>query len=165
MPRAVTRCPARSGVDHLDSLHEWHLVHWTELVPGTGFRSLADMRAVWNRHRDAVLGNVIRQRPGTRPFCMYVLGELPMPPLKHEPREHSLRVRIDGTTFYSAWHYFGTKTGVDDHWWAGSAWGEFQYLRGLGVIDDAEARRAEEWIDDRYYDPTRSIQTYKTLAD
>lgn len=161
--RNVTRCRARS-VSDLDLLDELNCVSWIPMIPGTGFKTRNAMRAVWSRHGERILPHYVRQRPGTRPFALYALGEIPIPPLKHEPREYSLQTIIDGETIYSPWNYFGTRTGDDGYYCGGSAWGEFHYLRELGVIDDAEADLAEEWIDDRYHDPHYERREYKTLV-
>jgi hypothetical protein len=39
--------------------------------------------------------------------------ELPIPALRHQPRQHSLRTMIEGITFFDPWFYFGTRTGDD----------------------------------------------------
>lgn len=161
--RNVTRCRAKSSFD-LDLLDEINCVYWIPMIPGTQFRSLAAMRAVWDRHGSQILPHYIRQRPGTRPFALWALGELPLPPLKHPPAEHALRTHIGDVVFYSAWHYFGSRTGPDGYYCAGSAWGEFQYLRELGVIDDAEAALAKEWVDDRHYETNPEYRDYDTLS-
>lgn len=165
MPRrTVTKCQRRPTVN-LDVLDEWNLAMWSPLIPGKTFPSLDAMRDCWRRHGDRILPHYIKQRPGTRPFALWALGELPLPALKHKPAPHSLRVTMGETTIYSAWHYFGTTTGEDGHYCAGAAWGEFTHLRKLGVIDDAEASLAEEWIDDRYYVPNRPYRDYRPLSN
>lgn len=163
MPRSVTRCPQKSKAD-LDVMDELNCVYWIPLLPGTGFQTLDALRSCWKRHGERILPHYLRQLPGTRPFALWALGELPLPPLKFEPAPYSLRVTIGGTTIYSPWHYFGSKTGDDGHYCAGAAWGEFQYLRGLGIVDDAEARRAEKRIDDRHYATNREPREYVPLA-
>lgn len=164
MPRSTTRCPQKSG-STLDVLDELNCVYWIPILPGVTFRNLGELRSCWSRHGEGILANYVEQRPGTRPFALWALGELPLPPLKFEPKPHSLYVTIGTTTIYSPWHYFGSKTGPDGYYCAGESWGQFQYLRKLGVVGDAEARRAETWIDDRYYVPGRSIETYRPIAE
>ena len=163
MPRSITRCPPKSTVD-LDLLDELNCVRWIPIIHGVEFKTIEKLRACWKRHGGRILPHYIKQLPGTRPFALWALGELPLPPLKFEPSAGSLRVKLGETTIYSPWHYFGSRTGPDGYYCAGESWGEFQYLRKLGVIDDAEARLAEEWIDDRYYVPGRPYRDYKTLA-
>jgi hypothetical protein len=161
--RNVPRCRRKSSIE-LGLIEELNCVYWTPLLPGSQFKSLAAMRETWERHRDDILPHYIRQRPGTRPFAMYALGELPLPPLKHEPTPYALQTVIDGRTIYCSWYYFGTRTGRGGYYHGGSSWGEFQYLRRLGVIDCAEAKRAAEWIDDRYDAPGRECGNYVPLS-
>lgn len=161
--RNVTRCPAKSAVD-LDLIDELNVVGWIPLLPGSQFQSFAAMRHVWDRHGDRILDHYVRQRPGTRPFALWALGELPIPPLAHEPGAGAMSTTIEGIVFYSPWHYFGTCTGDNGYYHAGEAWGEFQYLRRLGVVTNQEAALAREWIDDRLDDPTRHQRHYNPLA-
>lgn len=161
--RNVPRCPPKSAGD-LGLLEELNVVGWIPLIPSSQFRNLEAMRAVWVRHRDRILPHYIACRPGTRPLAMYALGELPLPPLKHEPREHAMQTTIGDRTVYSPWFYFGERTGEDGHYCAGATWGEFQYLRRIGVVDAAEAKLAAAWVDDRHYDPTREDRPYVALS-
>jgi hypothetical protein len=139
-------------------------VDWLPMLPGSQFRTFAAMRAVWNRHGPEILSHYVRQRPGTRPFALWALGELPLPPIKHKPNGHATKTMIEGTVFLDRWHYFGSRTGEDGWFCAGSNWGEFQHLRRLGVIDNREAELAEEWIDDREYYPGRDHRHYEALS-
>lgn len=161
--RKVLRCRPRSTVD-LDLLDELNCVEWVPILPGTQFKTFAAMRSVWNRWGEKILAHYVGQRPGTRPFALWALGELPLPELKHQPNDHSLKTTIEGRVFYSPWWYFGTRTGEGGYYLGGSAWGQFQYLRGLGVIDDAEAALAEKWVDDRNPGKHRERRDYKPLA-
>jgi hypothetical protein len=163
MPRPSARCPQRSKLE-LDLLDELNCVYWTPLLRGIEFKTLDNMRDCWRRHGGKILPHYIRQRPGTRPFALWALGELPLPPMKNKPVEYSLSVTISRKKFYSAWHYFGTESGEDGYYHGGTTWGEFTYLRKLGVIDDAEARLAKEWVDDRHDVLNRPYRDYKTLA-
>ena len=148
----------------LDPAEENNCIEWIPVLPHSQFRTFAAMRAVWSRHGAALLRHYVRQRPGTRPFALYALGELPMPALRHEPKRHSLQTVIEGITFFDRWHYFGSRTGEDGWYCGGAAWGEYQFLRHLGVIDDAEAELADEWIDDRRYDPDRDRRSYQPMS-
>lgn len=161
--RNVTRCRARSS-SKLDLFDELNLVHWIPMIPGTEYKSFDAMRDAWNRHRDELLPHFTRQRPGTRPFAMWALGELPFPPLKHQPCQYATRVTIEGIVFYCPWHYFGTRTGPGGYYCAGAAWGELKYLRRLGIVDAREAALAEEWVDDRHYGASPGRRTYQPLA-
>lgn len=164
MGRNIVRCPTRSCVE-LDQVDELNLVDgWTPLIPGSEFKSFAAMREAWFRHRDELLPHYLAQRPGTRPYAMWALGELPLPPPKNEPREASPRVTIDGKTLYAKWVYFGSATGENGWYLGGSDWGEFEHLRAAGVVDGAEARRALRWVDDRYYRPGRERRSYESLV-
>ena len=164
MPRrSVDRCPRKSTTT-LDLIDEFNLVLWSPILPGRQFKTLAAMRDAWDRHGSDILPHYVRQRPGTRPFAMYVLGELPLPPLLHPPVKWSLEFTIDGVRFHDQWHYFGSCTGPGGYYHGGSTYGEFQYLRRLGVIDDAEAELADEWIDDRYHAEGRDRRTYRPLS-
>jgi hypothetical protein len=161
--RNVTRCRPRSTVE-LDPAEERNCIEWIPVLPHSQFRTLSAMRAVWDRHGAALLRHYVRQRPGTRPFALYALGELPLPALRHQPKQHALRTVIEGITYYDPWHYYGTRTGDDGWYCGGSTWGEFQHLRHLGVIDDAEAKLADQWIDDRRYDPDRDRRYYQPMS-
>ena len=161
--RNVTRCPAKSGTA-LGMVEEINLVHWIPLLPDSQYRSFAAMRAVWHQHGEQILAHYLRQRPGTRPFALWALGELPLPPMKHPPGEFAMTTTIEGVVFHSPWHYFGTRTGVDGYYHAGAAWGEFKHLRRLGVVADDEAALAHEWADDREYHPTRPQRHYEPLT-
>jgi hypothetical protein len=161
--RTVVRCRPKSSSD-LGLIEEINCVYWVPLIPGTQFKNLESMRSVWNRHGSRILANYVRHRPGTRPFAMYALGELRLPPLRHQPLDHLHRTTIGETVFFSAWHYFGTRTGPDGYYCGGTTWGEFHYLRRIGVVDDAEATLAEQWIDDRHYDPSRQGREYEAMA-
>lgn len=161
--RNVVRCRPRSSVD-LDPIEERNCVDWVPLLPHTQFKTFAAMRAVWTRHGREILRHYIRQRPGTRPFAVWALGELPLPAIKNEPTRYSPSTEIEGHRFYDRWHYFGSRTGEDEWYCAGSSWGEFDLLRRLGVVDAAEAELAEEWIDDREYAPGRDHRHYASLS-
>ena len=161
--RNVTRCQPRS-TNELDPAEERNCIEWIPVLPHSQFRTFAAMRAVWSRHGAALLRHYVRQRPGTRPFALYALGELPMPALRHEPKRHSLQTVIEGITFFDRWHYFGSRTGDDGWFCGGAAWGELEHLRRIGEVDDAEAELADQWIDDRHYDPDRDARHYQPLS-
>lgn len=161
--RNVTRCRPRSTVE-LDPVEERNCIEWIPVLPHSQFRTFAAMRAVWNRHGATLLRHYVRQRPGTRPFALYALGELPIPAVRHQPKRHALQTVIEGTVFLDRWHYFGSRTGEDGWYCAGSAWGEFEHLRRIGEVDDAEAELAEEWADDRHYIPDRDARHYQSLS-
>jgi hypothetical protein len=80
---------------------EWSLVLWQGLrITGSGCETLEQYRVAWEIHRDDLLEHYIDQIPGSRPFAMYATGELPTPPLIHEPRQHDPRVQIGDRVFH-----------------------------------------------------------------
>lgn len=167
MPRAPgPKAPRRtSPADRLDVLDELALVDWPPLlIPNTGFKSIEDMRAAWNRHRGRILEHYIDQRPGSRPFACYVFGEIEPPRLRHEVPRHEHGLVIGDTTWFPKWYYLGSATGPGGYYHAGSDYGEYRYLVDLGILGRDEIRLAEEWIDDREYQPGREPRRYDTLA-
>lgn len=162
--RRVSRCPRHAGHDRLALVDELHLVYWQTFLPGHDFPSLEAMRAAWTRHGDRITANYIRQLPGQRPFALYALGLVPLPELRHQPSRFQDSRTLDGIRFWSPWHYFGTRTGEAGHYCAGAAFGEFEHLRALGLVDKREAALAAGTIDDRHYAPGRPCRTYQTLA-
>ncbi len=163
MPRYRSRIRPLSKSSALSTLEELALTWWgAPLVSGMGCETPETMGRCWREHGDAVLRRWIECRPGTRPACMYYLDLIPLPPVKWP--QASLSFVFGDRRVYPQWNYFGHYTGKDDHIAAGGNYGEFIWLRSQGVVGDTEARRAEEWIDDRHYDPGWREPDYRSLA-
>lgn len=130
MPRrAGRRCPQRAAAA-LDAATEWSLTIWGGLgIPGTGCETLEDYRTAWRLHRESILPRYVSQLPGRRPWAMYVLGEIPPPPLNVKPYAADGGVLIGTVRLFERRCYGGDAA-------------ELAYLDSLGLIDAPERAAA-----------------------
>lgn len=123
----MPRCPRRTADDRIDLTVE------TNLVDGHCFQfadltTRAAFAVAWDDWGDLILPRYVSTFPGSRPFALYVLGELPPPAWVHpDPlRRHPFR-HIEG----------GTVRMADTTWHQRRE--ELEHLDALGLID------ADEW--------------------
>jgi hypothetical protein len=139
MPRRTApRCPIRGiAEDTLDDMVEFNLCtgeafdHWN-------LRTRLEFARPWEVWGDEITARWRAAFPGSRPFAMYVLGEIPPATWVNEwpALRHPLRA-IEGCTVQIAdcrWH----KTA-----------NELEHLDALGLIDRKEWRAAERRLDER----------------
>lgn len=145
MPRAPARIKKRyieGQTEVLDWEIEETLVYGVVRVfgPPCILKRRADWVREWNRWRDVVLPKVIKHRPGTRPFAMYAVGEIP-------PRELALplpedngyrRLIIDDANGKPVTHWLDVPEPHMLH--------EVHHLRRAGIVDAAEYRRFRAWV-------------------
>jgi hypothetical protein len=148
MPRAPARIRKRyieGTTDVLDWELEEILLYGVPLVfgPPPRFKTVDDWARDWARWRDVILPKCIEHRPGTRPFAMYAVGEIPRRELTMplpqpngfwhvDVREH------DGST---TTHYLN----VPEPWVRAEA----MHLRDHGIISADELRRHRAWMRQR----------------
>lgn len=153
MPRAPARIRKRyiEGVSEvLDFEIEETLLHGVYPVfgPPSMLKTVACWRRAWDRWRGVVLPKVLEHRPGTRPFAMYAIGEIParelQMPLPAAHRFWSLTLPGTGIT-----HYLNVPEPYIEN--------EVDHLYRLGVIDADERKRHRAW--------QREIETHGGRAD
>jgi hypothetical protein len=140
MPRAPARIRKRyieGKTEVLDWEVEENLVYGHPVVfgPPSTFRTAAEWRRAWSRHRDTIMPKILEYRPGSRPFAMYATGEIPRREVLIQlPAAHvwrSVDVREDDGTITT--HYLNVPEPFMHP--------EIKHLYRLGVIDDAEIER------------------------
>jgi hypothetical protein len=102
-------------------------------------RTLDDWQRHWKRWRDVVLPKVLEHRPGTRPFAMYVVGEIPARPVLTQPplSNNYFKVYVPGRNGTGQWHYLMPEPFMQH---------EVDYLSDLGIVDAEERRRWRAWV-------------------
>jgi hypothetical protein len=131
MPRRTApTCRLRSPDDRIDATVENNVV----VGHCFGFADLTSRAAfavAWDDWGDELLPRYVAQFPGSRPFAMYVLEEIPAPTWANPTPllRHPFRT-IDG----------GTVRMADTSWHRGRA--ELEHLDSIGLIDDDEWERA-----------------------
>lgn len=131
MPRRTApTCRLRSPDDRIDVTVELNLVtgHCFQFADLT---TRAAFAAAWDDWGDLILPRYVAQFPGSRPFALYVLGEIKPPNVVNpDPMfRHPFR-SIDG----------GTVRMADTTWHRRRA--ELEHLDSIGLIDDDEWERA-----------------------
>jgi hypothetical protein len=133
--------------------YEMSAVHWYGCpIPGLGCQTIEEMREVWRLHGDRILPHYVDQRPGTRPFALYALGILPMPPIRNHRRDRATTRVFGDRVFYDRTTHFGEL--IDGWLWLSDAQ-ELEFLREHGIVDDEEHELAETWIRGDYRDAPR----------
>lgn len=101
-------------------------------------RTLDDWQRHWKRWRDVVLPKVLEHRPGTRPFAMYVTGEIPARPVLTEPplSTNYFKLYVPGRNGTGQWHHDYPEPFMQH---------ETDYLSDLGIVDAEERRRWRAW--------------------
>lgn len=132
MPRAKRRIRlVHSGDAALTREIEWELAWWQGVnVAGIGLSRVEEFADHWERHREKLLPRYIEAMPGSRPFAMYVTGEIPMPPISTKPHPYDTGRTIGGVVYHEARCY-----------------GELEHLRGLGIVGTVEARLARKRLE------------------
>jgi hypothetical protein len=127
MPRAKRRIRlVHSGDAALTREIEWELCWWQGVnIAGIGLSRVEEFADHWERHRERILPRYIEAMPGSRPFAMYVCGEIAMPPITTKPYEHDVGRMIGSVVYHEARCY-----------------DELEHLRGLGIVGSVEARLA-----------------------
>ena len=115
-----------------DQLTQWG----PPLLPGVGAHDLETLWAAWRAYGDEIMRQHIADRPGTRPYACYVLGIVPLPPIRSGVPADVVH-RIGGREIHSRTTYFGEL--VDGWRWAKHDENELAYLLTLGVATRSEA--------------------------
>jgi hypothetical protein len=126
-----------SAATTLNVIVEWEVTVWLGLnVAGWALTSRGEFADAWEAHGELLLPAYIAAMPGSRPFALYVIGEIPMPPIIEAPRQYGRRRQIDGVVFHESSTY-----GIGDE-------PELEHLVGLGIVDAREARAARKRINE-----------------
>lgn len=134
-------CGVRESALGLDAPTEWSLVYWQGLgVEGMGCDSPDDMAAAWTTHRDRILPHFNKQCPGLRPFAMFALGEVPLPPMVHKPYPNDTPFKSVVGPIYEDRCYGGYEF-------------IFHHLKNLDILTKNEIQAAERFFDEN---PLRS---------
>ena len=156
MPRAPARIRKRyvEGVTEvLDFELEETLLYGVYRVfgPPSMLRTINCWRRAWDRWRDVVLPKVLEHRPGTRPFAMYAIGEIPARELRMPlPSGHGYwEIRLPAARGGEVTHYLNVPEPYIDN--------ECDHLYRLGIIDPEERKRHQAW--------QREIEKYGGRAD
>jgi hypothetical protein len=161
MPRAPARIRKRF-VEGVTEVLDWEteetlLYGCTQIIgPPSMFRSRDEWRHAWDRWGDIVLPKCIEHRPGTRPFALYAIGEIPA---------RELRLPLPASNGYwfvdvrqgngSTRHYIDVPEPYIE--------AETKHLRRLGLVDDDELRRHREWIRESNPDCDRCVVDHYPL--
>jgi hypothetical protein len=101
-------------------------------IPGMGLESLSDFERAWQEHGETILTGYLQVMAGSRPYGLYAVGKIPVPPLLQKPYPDDTGRQIGTTTYFDA-HCYGA---CDE--------GELDHLRSLGLVDAAEERKARQ---------------------
>lgn len=145
MPRAPARI-RRKYVEGQTEVLDWELeetlVFGVPVITGPPcrLRTATEWRSEWGRWRDVILPKVIEYRPGTRPFAMYAIGEIPrrelVLPLPLSNGFWTIDVRETNGTVTT--HYVDVPEPYMER--------QSKHLHRLGIIDDDELRRHRKWM-------------------
>ena len=130
--RNAPRCTRRAGPERLDQITELNLTSGGAFdVEDWEFHDVEQFRVPWARWGAEITRRWIEAFPGSRPFTVYILGELPPARWQHDNPmlRHPLR-RIAGCTITvpdRTWHTYRP---------------EFDHLVRIGVVDGRERVRA-----------------------
>lgn len=130
MPRFVRRIPLaeHDAASALAPAVEWELTAWRGLdVPGLGLTTAREFDDAWRQYRELLLPAWMEAMPGSRPFAMYVVGEIDPPPIVDELRGYGAGRRIGDREWRPGLCY-----GARDA-------GELEHLVRLGIVRRAEA--------------------------
>jgi hypothetical protein len=153
MPRrTVNRCQRRGARGTIRTTTECDLI-WGHVfgVAAWEMHTLREIAAEWRTWGDEITARWIAAYPGSRPFALYVLGQIPPCPWRHEWPACRRPLRpIEGCTVVipdAAWHNMPR---------------ELEHLVELGIVDEDEYQAAvERW---RGPDP-RAPSRYRSIAD
>jgi hypothetical protein len=152
MPRRTgRRCPERTAdTSTLDAAAAWELSVWRGLdIPGMGLETLADFEIAWREHGEFILREYVAVMPGSRPFALYVVGTIPVPPVVVAPYRDDAGRRIGERVFHDS-HCYG-HAGAD----------EVAHLVALGIVSADEERAARRRIAEH---GTRQRYDYRPAA-
>lgn len=145
MPRAPAKI-RRRYIEGQSEVLDWEIEETlvygcTQIIgPPSMFKTRDDWQRAWDRWGGIVLPKVLEHRPGTRPFALYAIGEIPARelrmPLPVGAAYWSVVVRERGGT--ATTHWLNVPEPFVD--------GQAKHLRRLGIIDDEEYRRHREWL-------------------
>ena len=145
MPRARSTIRKRY-IDGVTNVLDWQLEE--ELVFGcvqaldpsfNRLQHINEWQHEWDQWRDTILPKALEARPGTRPFAMYAVGEIPPRPTRAEiPRNRrfdTVSVRqLDGS---NVTHYLNAPSVYVKP--------EIDHLVDLGIVDGDELERFRVW--------------------
>ena len=99
-----------------------------------------DWQRAWDRWGDIVLPKALEHRPGTRPFAMYAIGEIPARELRMPlPASNGIRYTdVRHRKGKVVRHYIDAPEPYIEP--------EVSHLRRLGIVDESEYRRYRAWV-------------------
>ena len=100
-------------------------------------RTVEDWQRLWHRWGSVILPKALKAFPGTRPFAMYVVGEIPERPVLAEPPlvNGFFKLYVPGRNGTGRWHHQYPEPFQQS---------EPHYLHDIGLIDDCEWKRHRE---------------------
>jgi hypothetical protein len=100
-------------------------------------RTVEDWQRLWHRWGSVILPKALKAFPGTRPFAMYVVGEIPERPVLAEPPlvNGYFKLFVPGRNGTGRWHHQYPEPFQQS---------EPHYLHDIGLIDDCEWKRHRE---------------------
>lgn len=135
---------------------EFSLCEWSGLrVLGMGVDDdYVAMEAAWESHKDNILPRFIAARPGDRPWAMWALGLIPLPPIVEVPPAYDVGYQTKAGLIHERAAYGGEE-------------GIYHHLLDLGLITDQEKVQAEQRIDsdDRYDYKFISVQDHDPVLN
>ncbi len=141
----------RESAMELETPVEWSLVFWKGLgIPGLGCDSPEDLAAAWFTHRDRILPHFTKQCPGLRPFAMFALGEVELPPRIEKPYPNDVPFMSSVGAIYEERVYGGYQT-------------ISQHLEKIGVLTKNEIEASQRFYKEN---PLRSpFKDYTMLTE
>lgn len=121
-------------------LEEALLLGESFIGPAPELDTVDDWRRAWERWGGIILPKSLEHRPGTRPFALYAIGEIPqrevLVPVPTTSRYRFVDVKHSGGT--NVRHYINAPEPY--------VLCQTTHLYRLGLIDDAERVRYRQWI-------------------
>ena len=101
-------------------------------------RTVEDWQRLWHRWGSVILPKALKAFPGTRPFAMTVIGEIPERPVLREPPlvNGFFKLWVPGRNGNGRWHHQYPEPFMQS---------EPHYLHDIGLIDDCEWKRHRDW--------------------
>lgn len=142
MPRATAKIRKRyveGQTEVLCSEIEESLLFGSGII-GTALelRTVEDWQRLWHRWGKVILAKALKAFPGTRPFAMYVVGQIPERLVLAEPPlvNGFFKLYVPGRNGVGRWHHRYPEPFMQS---------EPHYLHDIGLIDDCEWKRHREW--------------------
>lgn len=137
MPKfAGRKLATRASLDHLDIAIETSLTHGSFFGLGGELTTIAEFRQHWDRWGEEITDRWRRAFAGSRPMALYLLRELPPPPMDGVPDDDIFWLDVGGCErINTRWHCDVI---------------ELEHLKKLGILAKEEITEARRRFRDDY---------------